>query len=139
MEHETTTTCSMERLLPAVQQWTSRETGRGYPIVDNKYFDLATGQVVTLGSDDKWRMAGPPTLDIYWQNRQSTTVEDAFHALVKGSTLDMTDYVIRLGEFLKESGCRLQSLTATTYSINVVIFADMSKQDMHTLQRKHGI
>lgn len=108
-----------------------------YPLVNNSYKDLRTGQVVD-GYTGPYT-SGPPTLDVYWQNRLATTVEDAFHAGVKSSTLSMTEYVVRVGEFLKDCNCRLQSLTATTYSINVVIFADLPKAEMHRLWQKHGL
>lgn len=121
----------------ASQNWTVGDNGREYPLVNNSYNDLRTGQVV---SDYKGHFsAGPPTLDVYWQNRRASDVEDAFRAGVKSSNLTMTEYVVRVGEFIKDSNCKLQSLTATTYSINVIIFADLPKEEMHRLWQKHGL
>lgn len=82
---------------------------------------------------------GPPSLDIYWKNRRVITSDEMFNSAVKGSSLTMTEYVIRVAAFLEESNCRLQSLTATTYSVNIIIFTDMLKTDIHRLLLKHGL
>lgn len=125
---------------PFPQIWTAQDDGiRGYPIVDGKYFDGKTGQVVTMDPSNPWATGGPPSLDIFWHNRRRTTVKKPFCGAVKSSGLSMTEYVIQVGEFLKECKCELQSLTATTYSVNVVVFADMSNDDMHLLWQKYGL
>lgn len=81
---------------------------------------------------------GPPDLDIYWHNRLETTVQDPWQAFVTSSPLDMTEYIVRLGNLLKECDGRLQSPVATTYSINVVLFIDISRTDT-TPSKKYGI
>ncbi|KAJ2972252.1 hypothetical protein NQ176_g7264 [Zarea fungicola] len=122
------------------QQWTVGKSGRGYPIVDNKYFDGETGQVVNLGPDDQWSAAGPPALAVYWQNLGSATSEKgAFCAAMKSSTLSMTEYVTQVVGFLKDCKCELHSLTATTYSINIVFYAELSREDMWFLWKKYGL
>lgn len=68
-----------------------------------------------------------------------TTVEEPFYAAVKSSPLTMTEYVIRVGAFMQDSECNLQSLTATTYSINIILFADLPKAEMYRLWLEHGL
>lgn len=132
------TSCTTKLDGPFFHEWTGGDAQRSH-IVDNKYFDVTTGEVMAYGRD-QWVSIGPPTLDIYWQNRRfDTSVENAFEAVVKHSALTMTEYVIRVGAFLKDCKCSLHLLTATTYSVNVVVFVDMSYEDMHVLWRKHGI
>ena len=124
---------------PFPQVWIRERRLTKYPIVDGKYYDGKTGQVVTVDPSNGWVTYGPPTLDVYWDNRLSTAKEDVFCGAVKSSTLSMTEYVIRVGEFLKECNCDLQSLTATTYSVNVILFANMSTSDMQLLWKQYGL
>lgn len=108
----------------------------GYPIVDGKYFDGRTGKVVTLGPDEKSTMAGPPQLEVYWHNRCLTGEPDHFIGMVTGSMLSMTEYVVRVGELLKKGACTLQSLTATRYTVNVIVFTELSHTEMDGLFRE---
>lgn len=124
---------------PFPQVWSTDGGGRKYPIVGDKYFDGKTGQIVTTGPDNPWVTFGPPTLDVYWHNLGSIKTEDAFCGAVKSSGLSMTEYVIRVGEFLKECKCDLRSLTATTYSVNVVTFSNMSSSDFTLLWKRYGL
>lgn len=125
-----------------LQEWITDESGRKYPVVDNKYFDGKTGQVVTLGPDDIWSTTGPPSLEVYWQNLGSASSDKdkgVFCGAFKSSPLTMTEYVTQVGGFLKDCNCKLRSLTATTYSVNIVFYADLSREDMWFLWRKYGL
>ncbi len=123
---------------PLIQEWTYEAGDRRYPIVDGKYFDGRTGRVEPVDMNGQVTI-GPPTLDVFWHNRMLTGREDQFFGAVGISTISMTEYVIRVGEFLKECNCDLQSLTATTYSLNVILFADMSKSDVYMLWERYGL
>lgn len=131
--------CTSEYCGPFLHEWTVSDEGKGSPIVDNKYFNMETGQTVALRGP-RHVTFGPPSLDVYWQNRRhGSERENQFRAVVKVSALSMTEYVIGVGEFLKESKCTLQSLTATTYSVNVVVFMEILYEDLHVLLKKHGL
>lgn len=125
------------RILPTLQDWTSRDPAKAYPLVDRSYLNVHTGEVV---HDYRGSFTfGPPSLDVYWHNRGDETTDDPWRGFATYSTLTMTEYVTRLGGFLGECDGRLDSLTATTYSINVVLIVDISRSDMRALRRKHGL
>lgn len=123
------------------QDWTSPgySGGRSYPIVDNRYYDGTTGQVRIYHPLDVMK-PGPPSLDVYWGSRCSATgEEDEFRGAVKTSSLTVTQYVLGVGAFLKESNYQLHSLTATKYTIIIFISANMSRTEVHRLWLKYGL
>lgn len=123
------------------QEWIADKSGRSYPVVDDKYFDGQTGQVVTVGPDILWSTTGPPSLEVYWQNLGSSSSDKGapFCASFKSSSLTMTEYVTQVGRFLNDCNCKLRSLTATTYSVNVVFYGELTREDMWFLWKKYGL
>lgn len=120
------------------QSWTLD----GYPIVDGKYLDLATGEIKTYTG---FRRAGPPSLSIYWNNRGSITgpdtgpCPDPFFALGCSSRHTVTEYLARLGEMLRQGGCEISSLNATTYAVNVVAMTELPSAEFKERLRQHGL
>lgn len=53
-----------------------------------------------------------------------------------GSALSMTHYVIRVGEFLNKTKILLYSMTATEYTINIIIDTDRPREDIFRLMEE---
>ncbi|WQF81228.1 hypothetical protein CDEST_06242 [Colletotrichum destructivum] len=115
-----------------MQMWTFEETddasGRQMPIVDGKYHDPETWEVRTIASRQEC-VAGPPNIDQYWHNLVAGP-DDKFYAMRSSFTKDITEFMIRLGEFLKKGQCKLHSVNATEYSVTVII---------ESLRKRHEI
>ena len=120
---------------PFTQEWHPK----GYPVVDGKYFDTQTGMIVTIPPGDKSRMGGPPTLDVYWHNLGGYGNPDEFLGMRSSSVLGIEEYVACLGGFFKSGACKLHSLTVTTYSVNVLICADLTRDEIWKMMDEGGL
>lgn len=123
------------------QRWTCADYsgGRDYPLVDNQYQDGSTGQVKTY-INPGLTSPGPPSIEVYWGSRCRPSGEaDEFRGGTKTSTLTVTEYVLGVAACLKESDYELHSLTATKYTINIFISANMSTAVVHRLWLKYGL
>jgi hypothetical protein len=114
------------------QSWTLD----GYPIVDGKYHDLATGEIKTHTG---LKRAGPPSLSIYWNNCGDVTSPDHFFALGCSSRHTVTEYLARVGEMLRQGGCTISSLNATTYAVNVIVITELPSAEFKGRLREHGL
>ena len=116
------------------QSWTES----GFPIVDGKYLDTSDGgKIKTVGPKD-WVSAGPPDLGIYWDNRRRTPgLDDQFRGFVHNAFVSVTEYLSRIGEFLRASdgACKIVGLNATLYSVNLIVDTDMSQKEMMALMK----
>lgn len=120
----------------ATQTWTQS----GYPIVDGKYLD---GNGVTQSIGDEWTMSGPPVIDVYWHNRRRSRqgTRAYFGSIGANAFVDLTEYLSRVGEFLRAQGhvCQIMSLNATPYSINVIVATELSTDEMGDLLRDYRL
>ncbi|KAK4148667.1 hypothetical protein C8A00DRAFT_38753 [Chaetomidium leptoderma] len=125
-----------EASLPPTQQWTTD----GYPIVDGKYLNLDTGEVLTHTGPS---MGGPPNITVYWQNRFSTGRGNQFLVTTRTicSTRSLSEYLIRIGNLLqRESGvCKVDSLNATPYSVYLVVTSEVSQGEFKQALQEHGL
>ncbi|RYP28507.1 hypothetical protein DL767_007186 [Monosporascus sp. MG133] len=125
-----------EASLPPTQRWTTD----GYPIVDGKYFNLDTGEVMThTGSF----MGGPPNITVYWQNRFNTGRGNQFLVTTRTiySTRSLSEYIIRIGDLLRRGSgvCKVDSLNATPYSVYVVVTSEVSQGEFTQALQEHGL
>ncbi len=125
---------------PGHQTWTQS----GHPIVDGKYQDKA-GTVRRVPADE-WLVAGPPALDVFWVNRKAASDDDQdsdarFQAIASHAFISVTEYISRIGEFLRvaNGSCQIMSLNATLYSVNVIVATDMPCSEMVTLLFKQRL
>ena len=122
--------------VPPTQSWTPDN----YPIVDGKYHNLDTGEVMTHTGPVK---RGPPNITVYWQNRFATGRGDQFLVTTKTiySTRSLSEYIIRIGNLLqKGSGvCKVDSLNATPYSVYVVVTSEASQEEFKEALHEHGL
>ncbi|WYZ37201.1 hypothetical protein EsH8_II_000707 [Colletotrichum jinshuiense] len=105
-----------------VQQWILSEPEderRLVPIVDGKYHDPDTSEVIIV-ADRQSTTTGPPVIDQYWHNLRAGP-PGQFRGMRGAFFKDITEYIIRLGEFLKKEHYKIHSLTATEFSVTVVI------------------
>jgi len=111
--------------LPLIQAWTPS----GYPVVDGQYIDMATGTVKALESPSL--LSGPPGIDAVWTNFSwerdgPDRFEWARHtAYIK----DVSEYLVRVGELLKTGACTVHSLSASKYSVTVVVYTELSQRE----------
>lgn len=114
----------------ATQTWTQS----GYPIVEGKYLD-GNGIIQRIG--DEWTVSGPPVIDIYWYNRRHAQHGTGayFGAIAASAFVDLTEYLSRVGEFLRAQGhaCRIMAVNATLYSVNVIVDTRLSTDEMSVL------
>jgi hypothetical protein len=116
-----------------IQSWTVD----GYPIVDGKYLDLRTGEVKT---HEGLLTGGPPSLAIYWHNKLPKPQEEQpFYAVSAFSQLSVTDYLTRVGDLLRTGICTVDSLSATKYSVNLVILTQLSRNEFREALIRHGL
>ncbi|KAL0942097.1 uncharacterized protein CTRU02_204860 [Colletotrichum truncatum] len=106
-----------------IQKWTFTETPdtikRHMPIVDGKYHDPDTWEVKEIAPGQQC-IAGPPVIDQYWHNLIAGP-HDQFKALRASFCKDTTEFLIRLGEFLKLEQCKIHSVNAAEFSVTVII------------------
>jgi hypothetical protein len=120
--------------LPPTQRWTTD----GYPIVDGKYFNLDTGEVMAHTGTS---VLGPPNITVYWQNRFDTGQVNQF--LVTRSTIystrSLSEYIIRIGNLLRSDVCKVDSLNATPYSVYVVATSEVPQAEFSGALDEHGL
>ncbi|KJZ70265.1 hypothetical protein HIM_10346 [Hirsutella minnesotensis 3608] len=110
---------------PPFQQWTRS----GYPIVDGKYQDLVKGTIETIEPHER-RGAGPPGVALFWYNRKHAGRSGQFSSLAAHGFVNVTEYLVRLGEFFKLKSCKLLSLNITDFAVNIIIATDLSEDDV---------
>jgi hypothetical protein len=122
---------------PPSQKWTTD----GYPIVDGKYLDLSTGELKMHVEGVDPFMGGPPSVSVYWQNRVSTGRGDQFLVISKQRTpvRDVTEYLARLGDFLRKGLCKVDSLNATRFDVYVVASSELSQLAFADALRESGL
>ncbi len=114
-----------------VQAWTPS----GYPIVDGKYLDLVDGTVKTVGPGPV--TTGPPAIAVYIHNRFCTGQRGHFDTVVATSfAKDLTEYMIQVGELLRTGACKVDSLSATKYSVNLIVMTDLSSEEFGSILRQ---
>ncbi|KAH6855045.1 hypothetical protein B0I37DRAFT_45933 [Chaetomium sp. MPI-CAGE-AT-0009] len=122
--------------VPPTQGWTLD----GYPIVDGKYLNLETGEVMTHTGPSK---GGPPNITVYWQNRFDTGRGDQFLVTTKTiyTTRSLSEYIIRIGNLLRRGPkvCKVDSLNATRYSVYVVVTSELSQGEFTQALQEHGL
>ncbi|EAQ83324.1 predicted protein [Chaetomium globosum CBS 148.51] len=127
---------AFEASLPQTQPWTTD----GYPIVDGKYHNLDTGEVMAHTGLMK---GGPPNITVYWQNRFATGRGDQFLVVSKTiySTRSLSEYIIRIGHLLQRGPgvCKVDSLNATPYSVYVVVTSEASQEEFKQALQEHGL
>ncbi|WQF89970.1 hypothetical protein CDEST_14984 [Colletotrichum destructivum] len=115
-----------------VQQWTltdqSDEGQRHMPIADGKYHDRDTGEVRSVAPGDRL-VSGPPAIDQYWHNIGAAS-RDEFSKMRGSFHKDITEFMIRLGDFLQKGNCKIHSVNATEFSVTVIV---------KTVQKTHEI
>lgn len=124
--------------MPPQQRWTIS----GYPIVDGKYLDLSTGELKMHVDGVDLVMAGPPSIAIWWQNRVATGRPDQFSVISKGGVVgarDLTEYMTRVGDFLKRGLCQLNSLNATRYDVYIVVSSEMTHTAFRNALEEGGL
>ena len=112
----------------AIRPHFARWTRSGYPIVDGRYHDLSTGEIKE--AEDEFIRTGPPALDVHWYNRNYSDMEDQFRFVAFHSPVEVTEYLRRVGNFLGLAKCRVMSLNATKYSVNLIISTEMANDEM---------
>jgi hypothetical protein len=123
--------------LPAgvhTQSWTLS----GYPIVDNKYHDLATGEVRPHSGPS---MGGPPSISVYWQNRLATGGQDQFHVISKtvASTASLSEYIIRMGDLLRKGACKVDAMNVTRFDVYVVVQSELGQNEFREALDECGL
>ncbi len=114
-----------------VQAWTPS----GYPIVDGKYLDLVDGMVKTAGPGPV--TTGPPAIAVYIHNRFCSGQRGQFNTVVATSFVkDLSEYMIRVGELLKTGACKVDSVSATKYSVNLIVMTDLSSEEFSSILRE---
>lgn len=101
----------------------------GYPIVDGEYLDLSTAELKTHAAGVDPFRGGPPSVAVYWQNQQATGRGDQFLVIAKAAAdaRNLTEYLARVGEFLRKGLCRVHALNATRYDVYVVVSSELSQ------------
>ncbi|KAJ9157539.1 hypothetical protein NKR23_g321 [Pleurostoma richardsiae] len=111
--------------LPPTQPWTQS----GSPIVDGKYIERTTGEIKQL-EPGELVTGGPPAIDVYWHNRTLTGRDDQFFGFSGASLLQVSEYLVRVGELLKTGKCKVHALNVTKYAVNIIITTALSNEDM---------
>lgn len=64
-----------------------------------------------------------------------------FGSIGANAFVDLTEYLSRVGEFLRAQGhvCRIMSLNATPYSVNVIVATELSTDEMGDLLRDYRL
>ncbi|KXX74656.1 hypothetical protein MMYC01_209266 [Madurella mycetomatis] len=112
-----------------------------YPIVDGKYLDLSTGELKThVAGTDHFR-GGPPSVAVYWQNQLATGRGDQFLVIAKAvaDARDLTEYLTRVGAFLRKGLCKVHSLNATRYDVYVVMSSELSQGEFREALAEQGL
>jgi hypothetical protein len=115
----------------SAQAWTSS----GYPIVEGRYLDLSERKVKELEKGEMV-MFGPPHVDVYWHNTTGAYTNDPGLLVFRGFrhvfTKGVTEYLVRLGEFLKltDGKCTIQALSVSKYSVTVVTNTKLSRDEI---------
>ncbi|KAK4232859.1 hypothetical protein C8A03DRAFT_39487 [Achaetomium macrosporum] len=123
--------------LPAgvhTQSWTPS----GYPIVDNKYHDLATGEIRPHSGPS---MGGPPSISVYWQNRLAAGGRDQFHVISKtvASTASLSEYIIRVGDLLRKGACKVDAMNVTRFDVYVVVQSELGQDEFREALDECGL
>jgi hypothetical protein len=108
--------------LPPTQEWTVS----GYPIVDGQYLDMTKGQVLPASAR---RTAGPPAITVLWINiwhepkpKPTDPELDDFMAMSFTAYLpDVTEYIARIGEMCRATGCKIHTLNVTRFAVTAVV------------------
>jgi hypothetical protein len=116
------------------QDWTLS----GYPVVDGKYLDGASGAIKTVGIKEEF-ISGPPSLDIYWHNRMLTGRDDQFFGFGVSGFVDVTEYVRRMGNFLARGSCVIMALNMTKFAVNVTVATELSRDEMRYWLKEYGL
>ncbi|KAH7039715.1 uncharacterized protein B0I36DRAFT_378856 [Microdochium trichocladiopsis] len=123
---------------PILQSWTTT----GYPIVDGRYNDFSQRRVREITAADAC-VSGPPTVDVYWHNSWASPRHDGFFVRRDAYTEagGVTSYVVKLGDFFKQAGDRLElySLNITTYSVVVLVGTQMLNAEFMDLYEGCGL
>ena len=120
-----------------LQPWTPD----GYPIVNGKYRDLSTGELKTHVAGVDHVRGGPPSVAVYWQNQQATGHGDQFLVTSKvvADVPDLTEYLARVGAFLRKGLCKVHSLNATRYDVFVVVSSELSQGEFQEALVEQGL
>lgn len=116
------------------QDWTTS----GYPIVDGKYLDLAKGKIELAGPHERTK-AGPPAVALYWHNRKQTGGDGQFCDFSASAFVDVTEYLLRFGDFLKMGSCDISALNATKYAVSIIFATDLSEDEVMARMKKCNI
>ncbi len=108
----------------------------GYPVVDGKYYDMVANKIKTYTGPTA---AGPPSISVYWHNRLATGRDDKVYAISKVINRKLTECLIRIGNMLETGGCKVRSLNATTYDVNVILETELSNIEFEKLLKTHGL
>lgn len=118
------------------QAWTES----GYPIVAGKYLEKGTIKEIDPNEPTQ---AGPPALDIYWHNRYHGPEPGLFRGVACAGFVDVTEYIARLGIFLKfakeKDICQIKALNSTLYSVNIIVATQESATNMMRLLLEYGL
>lgn len=114
---------NLNQLSQPTQSWTLS----GYPIVDNKYHDLSTGEVKAHSGPST---GGPPSISVYWHNRLATGCRDQFLIISKtvASTTNLTEYLIRVGDLLRKGQCKIDAMNVTRFDVYVVVESELDQE-----------
>ncbi|KAK5651416.1 hypothetical protein OQA88_12504 [Cercophora sp. LCS_1] len=119
-----------------IQAWTLS----GYPIVDGKYHDLRTGEIKPHAEGIDFVTGGPPSLSVYWHNKNPKPgQEQPFYALSGSSPLSVSEYLVRVGDLLRAGVYTVDSVSATKYSVNLIIITQLSCQEFKEAMGRHGL
>ncbi|KAF4472888.1 hypothetical protein FALBO_210 [Fusarium albosuccineum] len=121
---------------PSTSQPSQQWTVDGYPIVDGKFHDLAADEIKTHTGVFR---GGPPSLSVYWNNCASVSRPNQFVAMGCISGHSVTEYLVRVGEMLRQGKCTVSSLNATQYAVNVIVLTYLSSEEFTGLLREHGL
>lgn len=113
----------------------------GYPIVDGKYLDLSTAELKTHAAGVDLFRGGPPSVAVYWQNQLATGRGDQFLVIAKAAAdaRDLTEYLARVGEFLRKGLCKVHALNATRYDVYVVVSSELSQAAFREVLAEGGL
>ncbi|KAK0749130.1 hypothetical protein B0T18DRAFT_405877 [Schizothecium vesticola] len=116
------------------QSWTLS----GYPIVDNKYHDLATDEIIPHSGPS---MGGPPSISVYWQNRLATGRRDQFLVISKtvASTTSLSEYIIRVGDLLRKGACKVDSMNVTRFNVYMVVQSELGQDEFRQALNECGL
>ncbi|ATY66018.1 hypothetical protein CCM_00212 [Cordyceps militaris CM01] len=96
------------------------------PVIDNKYYDRATGEIRTAVEGDHQEYTGPPGVDIIIRSQHIDTVQCALRAARR---LPMETLLCHIMKIVGEKNLELDSIMATTYSIRVILSHDLQPDE----------